>query len=106
MNKGSVWWVDFEPATGSEIKKLRPAIIVSNNKSNELLDRVVVIPFTSKIDKVYPSEAIVNIGNKWSKAMADQIRTVDKSRLKNKICNLSLLDIQKVNTIIRVHLSL
>jgi mRNA-degrading endonuclease toxin of MazEF toxin-antitoxin module len=44
MNRGEVWWVDFDPATGSEIKKIRPAVIISNDISNRILSRVVVIP--------------------------------------------------------------
>jgi len=106
MTRGSVWWVDFEPAKGGEIQKIRPAVIISNDTANNFLNRVVVIPFTSNINKTYPGNAIVLIQGKEAKAMADQIRTVDKSRLKNKIGELSLEDIQKINAIIKVHLAL
>jgi len=68
--------------------------------------RVVVLPFTSNVKKTYPGNAVVFIQGKEAKAMADQIRTVDKSRLKNKICELPLEDIQKINNIIRIHLAL
>jgi mRNA interferase MazF len=69
MLRGSVWRVDFEPSTGSEIRKVRPAIIVSNNHANNRLGRVVVIPVTSNTSKIYPGEAVVVIGEKQSKAM-------------------------------------
>jgi mRNA interferase MazF len=75
MKRGEVWWVDFEPSTGSEIRKTRPAIIVSNDAANRILTRVVVIPLTSNTSRVYPGEAIVTISNRPSKAMADQIMT-------------------------------
>jgi mRNA interferase MazF len=61
MTRGSVWWVEFEPSIGSEIKKTRPAVIVSNDLANQHLTRVVVIPFTSNVSRVYPGEAVVTI---------------------------------------------
>jgi len=106
MTRGSVWWVDFEPAKGGEIQKVRPAVIISNDTANNFLNRVVVLPFTSNVKKTYPGNVVVRIQGKEAKAMADQIRTVDKSRLKNKIGELSWEDIQKINAIIKVHLAL
>jgi mRNA interferase MazF len=106
MIRGSVWWVDFEPAKGGEVQKTRPAVIISNDTANGVLNRVVVLPFTSNVKKTYPGNAVVLIRGSEAKAMADQIRTVDKSRLKNKICELSWQDMQKINAVIRVHLAL
>ena len=54
MNRGDVYWVNFDPAIGSEITKKRPAVIISNNLSNMYSLRLQVIPITSKINKVYP----------------------------------------------------
>ena len=81
MKKGEVWWVNFDPSVGGEIKKKRPAVIVSNNASNKFLNRVQVVPLTSKTDHLYPSEALVIFNGKESKAMADQLATVSKLRL-------------------------
>jgi mRNA interferase MazF len=80
MFRGSVWWVDFEPSTGSEIKKVRPAVIVSNDHANNRLDRVMVVPVTGNTSRIYPGEAVVAIGEKQNKAMTDQIMAADKSR--------------------------
>jgi mRNA interferase MazF len=106
MLRGSVWWVDFEPSTGSEIKKVRPAIIVSNDYANDRLDRVVVVPVTGNTSRIYPGEAVVTIGEKQNKAMTDQIMAADKSRLKNKVCVVSASDMQKIDHAIRTHLGL
>jgi len=89
MTRGSVWWVEFDPSVGSEIKKTRPAVIVSNDIANQHLARVVVIPLTNNISRLYPGEAVVTINNKKNKAMSDQIMSADKSRLKSKIDVLS-----------------
>jgi mRNA interferase MazF len=79
MKRGDVWWVEFDPSVGSEVRKTRPAIILSNNAANRHLSRVVVVPLTSSSARVYPGEALVRVGNQISKAMADQIMAADKS---------------------------
>ncbi len=71
MQRGEVWWVEFDPAVGSEIRKTRPAVIVSNDAANRHLARVVVVPVTSNTGRQYPGEAIVTVGGQSSKAMAD-----------------------------------
>ena len=59
MKRGEVWWINFDPAVGGEVRKVRPAIISSNNASNASLNRVQVAPITSSIDNLYPSEAYI-----------------------------------------------
>ena len=63
MKRGDVWWVEFDPSVGSEITKTRPAVIVSNDAANRNLARVVVVPFTSSTNRVYPGEALGDRGN-------------------------------------------
>lgn len=106
MNRGDVYWVNFDPAVGSEIKKMRPAIIVSNNSNNKYMSRVQVIPLTSNVNKVYPCETIVLIHGKQGKALADQITTVDKSRLGEYMATLSRSELTNIDNIIRLQLEL
>ncbi len=106
MNRGEVYWVNFEPAVGSEISKTRPAIIVSNNLSNQYISRFQVIPLTSNIEKIYPCEVIVFIKDRFAKAMADQITTVDKNRVKGLVGILSTQDLKKINKILKLQLDL
>lgn len=91
---------------GSEIRKTRPAIIVSNNAANRNLARVVVVPLTSNIERQYPGEALVMVAGKSGKAMADQIMASDKARLKGRIGELSKADLLAVEDAIRVHLAM
>jgi mRNA interferase MazF len=106
MKRGEVWWVECDPAVGSEIRKTRPAIIVSNDAANRNLARVVVVPLTSNTSRQYPGEAWVTVAGKPGKAMADQIMAADKSRLKSRLGTLSKADMLAVEEAIQVHLGM
>lgn len=106
MKRGEVWWVEFDPAVGSEIRKTRPAVLVSNDAANRNLSRVLVVPLTSSTGRQYPGEALVSVGGQSSKAMADQIMAADKSRLTSPLGQLNKADMQAVEDAIRVHLGL
>ena len=107
MKRGEVWWVKFNtPAVGGEIEKQRPAVIISNDISNKHLNRVQVVPLTSKIDKLFPSEAYITLNGKQNKAVADQLTTVSKLRLSNMEGKLAAADLKKIEKAIKTHLDL
>ena len=88
MQRGKVWWVEFDPAASSEIRKTRSGNIVSNT------------------ERIYPGEARVSCAGTSSKAMDDQIMTADKVRLKSRIDALSKEDMLAVEHALRVQLAL
>ena len=106
MKRGEVWWINFEPSIGGEIRKQRPAIIVSNDAANHYLNRVQVVPITSNADKLYPSEAFVTFRGKKSKAMADQVTTVSKKRLINSAGSISKTEMEGIGKAICTQLDL
>lgn len=106
MKRGEVWWVNFDPSIGSEIRKTRPAVIVSNDTSNQFSKRVQVVPATSNTDKLYPPECYIQIKGQTSKIMADQIMTVSKERLYSRIGKVTDEELAEIERVISLQLAL
>ena len=104
--RGEVWWVSFDPSLGGEIQKTRPAIVLSNDAANTALNRVIVVPITSQVAKVYPGEALVTVNGEQRKAMADQIMTASKQRLKGKLGSLSRTDMTVVENAVLMQMAM
>ncbi len=104
--RGDVYWVVLDPTLGSEIKKTRPAVIVSNNSCNAYGSRVVVLPLTSNVESLYPGEALISVKGKPSRALGDQIRSLDKSRLGARIDTISQDELSAVEDAVRITLGL
>ena len=91
MRRGDVYWVNLDPTVGSEVKKRRPAVIISPDEINLKLPVVIVAPLTST-KKAWPTRVQVQIDGRISQVMLEQIRTVDKQRLIEKIGNINVSD--------------
>lgn len=104
--RGDVWYANLD-GIGSEQKGFRPVVIVSNEMNNEHAKTVTILPITSKLSKHnIPTHYIVNVDflTKTSIVVAEQIRTVDKSRLERKIGHFDDGHMKKINNIMRIQL--
>lgn len=91
MKRGEVYWLNPDPTVGSEVKKRRPAVILSPDEMNRSLPVVIVAPITSS-KKPWPTRADVTLSGKAGQIMLDQIRTVDKSRLMKRIAKVEIVE--------------
>ncbi len=101
-----VYWVNLDPTMGSESRKTRPALVVSNNAQNHASKRVIIAPLTSVINKIYPFEVRVSIQGKESKVMLDQIRTIDCQRLGEKLGKLNPQEMENIDKALKFVLAL
>ena len=106
MKRGEIWWVNFDPSIGGEIKKTRPAVIISNDIANKVMNRVQVVPVTSNVGKCYPCEAFIKVKSEPGKAMADQIYTVSKVRFKKRIGKVTAQEMLAVEQAVKLQLQL
>lgn len=104
--RGEIYWVALDPVVGTEIKKTRPAIIVSNDSCNTHGNRVVVLPVTSNVDSLYPGEALIRIRGRQGRALGDQIRSLDKIRLQSRIGALTTEEMTAVDEALVVTLGI
>ncbi len=107
MRRGEVFWVRLDPTEGVEKRKTRPAIIVSSDAVNRALRSITVVPLTTNVSRVSPSQVIVTVDGVTSKALGDRVRTVAKSRLLGRaIGSVPAADIAALDQVLRVHLAL
>jgi mRNA interferase MazF len=102
--RADIVWVDLNHERGTEIRKIRPAVVISNDSCNRYGTRVVVQPIAGNINSLYPAEALVQMNSRTARVLGDQIRSVDKSRLGSKIGALSPEELLNVEEAVRVTL--
>ncbi len=110
MKKGDIVWADLNPTIGGEMNKIRPVIIVSNNINNQFSETVTILPITSTVNKIYPFEVLLkaeegNLKND-SEIKANQIRTIDKKKLKQYIGTVKASKLSEIDDAIKIHLAL
>ena len=88
IKRYEVYYADLNPSTGSEIRKIRPVVIISKTEMNKYLDTVVICPATTKIHSGWRSRIQCTIDNQDVEIAVDQIRSISKKRIKNKINTL------------------
>jgi len=96
MNRGDIWWVALDPGQGSEIKKTRPCVVLTNNILNRLRKTVVVVPLSTAAKPHPPITISVNCQGRTAVAVIDQVRAVAKHRLKSKIESLDSKDLSAI----------
>ncbi|MFZ0392595.1 MAG: type II toxin-antitoxin system PemK/MazF family toxin [Terracidiphilus sp.] len=106
IERGEVYWVSFDPSLGGEIQKTRPAVVISNNAANAALNRLQVVPITSKTDRLYPGEALIELNGEKRKAMADQLTTVSRIRLGKRLGAISSADMDRIEDAVMLQLGL
>jgi mRNA interferase MazF len=104
--RGDVFWVNLDPVIGTEIRKTRPAVVVSNDSCNRYGARVVVSPITSNIDSRYPGEAMIEVKGRQGRALGDQIRSIDKRRLKARVSSLTADEMARIDEALAITLGL
>ena len=111
MQRGDVYYANLDPSQGAETQKTRPVIIVSNNAANRTSALVTVLPVTSNVTRIFPFEVKLpskdtGLG-KDSKAMAQQVRTLDKGRLGlHAVGEVPAGLMEKMDAALRLHLAL
>ena len=106
LRRGAVYWVDFDPARGGEIQKRRPAVIISNDTANLVMNRVQVVPLSGNVSRIHSWEAPVQVRGRPGKAMADQIRTIAKERLLDHVGDVTMAEMQGIERAIKLQLGL
>ena len=111
MRRGDIYYADLRPAVGSEQGGVRPVLIIQNDVGNRHSPTVICAAITSRLNKAnLPTHIELNAGNydmvKDSVILLEQLRTIDKKRLKDKVCHLDTITMEKVNRALEISLEL
>ena len=96
IRRGEIWWVSLDPTEGSEVKKTRPCIVLSQDTVNRLRRTVVVVPLSSAAQAHPPITVPVSCRGKRAVAIIDQIRALGKHRLTSRIEEADADDLRSV----------
>ena len=102
--RGDIYWVALDPTLASEIRKTRPAVVISNDSCNAHGARVVVLPITGNVTSLYPGEARIHVRGRPARVLGDQIRSIDKARLRARIGSVNAAEFHEVEAAVLVTL--
>ncbi|CAG8793453.1 14152_t:CDS:1, partial [Cetraspora pellucida] len=106
IKRGDIYKVALDPTVGREIKKTRRCVVISNNQQNLYSPLLIVIPTTSDMDKLYSWEVVIYSEGKERKILTDQIRSVDRKRLRDYKGQVSYETLTKIEKALGVVLAL
>ena len=107
--KGAIFYADLDPIIGSEQKGIRPVIIIQNDMGNKHSPTVLAAPVSTKKDKILPTHILIKQFDKIrqdSIVLLEQIRVLDKSRLKGYMGTLDDETMEQVNNAIKISFEL
>jgi mRNA interferase MazF len=105
VRRGSVYWINLEPAAPPELGKVRPGVIVSNSVQNERLDSVVVVPLSTRAPEIWPLRLSMNVvGLEASFAVVPGIRQVSKTRLHELVAYVSATTMDRLGEALALYL--
>lgn len=100
VSRGEVWNITLDPTKGSEQAGFRPCVIVSPDSMNDQLETIIVVPLTTKL-KNWPTRVETSFQGKNGQAMCEQIRTVSKRRLRERIDTLRITEVVQIKLILK-----
>jgi len=106
IRRGDVWWVALDPSVGSEIRKTRPAVVLTADPLNRARHTVVIIPLSTKPKSRPPVTIGAASAGEGAVAVCDQVRAVDKTRLVRRHGRLASAEMQAIDAAMRAILAL
>lgn len=102
--RGDLYWVALDPVVGSEMRKTRPALIISNDSGNAHGARAVVLPITGNVTPLFPGEARIRVRGRPARVLGDQIRSIDAARLRARIGSVDQADLREAEAAVLITL--
>jgi len=107
IQRGEVYWVNLPTEKEKrELQGQHPVVVISNNEQNRFSPLITILPLTSQVDKIYPFQVPSNLQGKKGVILVDQIRTIDRTRLGDKMDELSTETMDKIEKALHLTLAL
>lgn len=108
LQRGDVFLVSLDPVVGSEVGKTRPAVVIQNDLANRSSQTVTIVPVSTSTERVFPFQVRIPAGEggltRNSKVLCEQIRTVSRQRLVQRLGQLSEERLREIRVALDRHL--